>query len=377
MALFSCQKQEDETIPGLKVPQKMFLAEGGKVNIEVAATNTWTLTATYSGEQGWIHFSQTSGGSGVFGVEMTVDPNSGEDTRHASVTVSGPTLSKSVEISQTGSGAPADIPMWLELPKMTSSNGFFFGTHSMNGGAYVSEQASGTRNYSFFWDKEGMVPKWVAYPLNKNLCGTGSFNYDWSGAYDPMLPSSWPQPDLTNTSYGGRFWSNHSTKNWNRGHMMARADRQTSQEAVMSTCRTTNLTPQDGEFNSGVWGTLESKVRNSWAKSSATDTLYVVVGCVQEGSTTTTNKSVKVPVAFYKALLMRKKSGDYSMCAFYIPHTQEAYQQGVFTDDCMKYKLSVADLEKKTGISYFDNLANMPGMDQEKLKTIKQTAANW
>ena len=159
--------------------------------------------------------------------------------------------------------------------------------------------------------------------------------------------------------------------------MMARADRQTSQEAVMSTCRTTNLTPQDGEFNSGVWGTLESKVRNSWAKSSTTDTLYVVVGCIQEGSTTTTNKSVKVPVAFYKALLMRKKSGDYSMCAFYIPHTQEAYQQGVFTDDCMKYKLSVADLEKKTGISYFDNLANMPGMDQEKLKTMKQTAANW
>ena len=40
MALFSCQKQEDETIPVLKVPQKMFLAEGGKVNIEVVATNT-------------------------------------------------------------------------------------------------------------------------------------------------------------------------------------------------------------------------------------------------------------------------------------------------------------------------------------------------
>ena len=145
----------------------------------------------------------------------------------------------------------------------------------------------------------------------------------------------------------------------------------------MSTCRTTNLAPQDGEFNSGVWGNLESKVRNSWAKSSTTDTLYVVVGCIQEGSTTTTNKAVKVPVAFYKALLRRTKSGEFSMCAFYIPHTQEAYTQGVFTDDCMKYKLSVSELEQKTGISYFDNLAYMPGMDADKVTAMKKVAANW
>ena len=379
MALFSCQKQEDETIPVLKVPQKMFLAEGGKVNIEVVATNTWTLSA---GEQGWIHFSRNSGESGSFVVEMTVDPNTGEATRHAAVTVSGPTLSKSVEVSQTGTGVAADVPMWLELPTMTPNSNYFFGTHDMSGGAYVSNQVSGTRNYSFYWSKNGLVSKWVAYPLNKGLCGTGNYNYDWSGAFDTMLPSEWYQPDITQYSYGGLDFSNTSGKNWNRGHLMARADRQTSQAAVTSTCRTTNIAPQDGTFNSGIWGDLEMKVRNSWAKASTTDTLYVVVGCVQDGSTKYTSSSygktpVQVPAAFYKALLMRKKGGDYSMCAFYIPHTQSAYDTGVFTGDYADYKISVSDLEGKTGISYFDNLANMPGMDKDKVSAMKKTIANW
>lgn len=381
MALFSCQKQEDETIPVLKLNKTVFVADGGISDVELAATSSWTLTAEYAGgDKDWIHFSKSSGESGIHNLHMTVDPNTSSDTRHATITVKGITLSKSVDISQLGSGASADVPMWLELPNVKDNPNFFFGTHDLSGGAYVSRAVSGVRNYSFLWNKDGLVSDWVAYPLNKDLCGSGNYSYNWSEAFDPMLPSGWYQPDITQYSYGGRCWSEG---NWNRGHLMARADRQLTQESVTSTCRVTNIAPQDSQYNGEIWGELESKVRNSWAKASTTDTLYVVVGCDQKGSTTYTSSDfgktpVLVPVAFYKALLLKKKnSSEYSMCAFYIPHTLSAYNSGVFGGNFMDYKISVAELEAKTGYSYFDNLANMPGMDQEKLKALKNTAANW
>lgn len=376
MALFSCQKQEDETIPVLKIQSTVFQPEGSITVIELAATSSWTLTAEYTGEdKDWVHFSKSSGESGIHSLHMTVDKNSAEGTRKATITVKGITLSKSVDISQLGTGAPADVPLWLELPKVTVKNNYFFGTHDLSGGTYVSNQTSGTRNYSFYWNKEGLVSDWVAYPLNKSLCGTGNYNYNWAEAFDPMLPSSWYQPDITSYSYGGKCWSEG---NWNRGHLMARADRQLTQESVTSTCRVTNIAPQDSQYNSGIWGDLENKVRNSWAKASSTDTLYVVVGCDQSGSDKYSERErVKVPSAFYKALLLRKKNGEYSMCAFYIPHTKTAYDTGVFQGDFMDYKISVAELEAKTGYSYFDNLAYIAGMTEEKIRELKNNAANW
>ena len=86
---------------------------------------------------------------------------------------------------------------------------------------------------------------------------------------------------------------------------------------------------------------------------------------------------MKVPSAFYKALLLRKKNGEYSLCAFYLPHTKTAYDTGVFQGDFMDYKIAVAELEAKTGYSYFDNLAYIAGMTEEKIRELKNNAANW
>ena len=255
-ALFACQKPDDETIPVLKVPQPMILATGGSQSLEVASTVAWTLSVEYGGTStGWIKLSQTSGEAAIgVKIQMTVDPNGGEN-RRATLVLKGTTLSTSVEISQMGTSV-SDAPLWLELPALDRA-GFLFGTHDMKGGAYAGAGKSGVRNYSFYWDPNGRVSFWVAYPLNKDLCGTGNYTYDWTQAYDPMVPQD-QQPNLTEHSYGGRGWDGEY---WNRGHQMPRADRQLTQESVMSTCRTTNITPQCSSFNGGIWGDLEVWVR--------------------------------------------------------------------------------------------------------------------
>ena len=376
-AIFACQKQEDETIPVLKVPQPMVLAAGGEQNLELASTVAWTLSVNYSGTSaGWVKLSQESGEAAVgLKVKMSVDPNISGETRRATLVLKGTTLSASVDITQL-SAAVGNAPLWLEMPALDRP-GFQFGTHDMEGGLYQGQSKSGVRNYSFYWDPEGKVSFWVAYPLNKDLCGTGSYPYDWTQAYDPLVPRN-QQPDLTAHSYGGRGWDGEL---WNRGHQMPRADRQLTQASVMSTCRTTNITPQCSSFNGGIWGDLEGWVRGRAKElDPKKDTMYVVTGCVQEGSTTWTDNTyqaaVKVPAAYFKACL-RKSGTNYTAIAFFLPQTKEAYDKGVFTADFKSYKLSVTNLEKKLGTTFFVNLENLPGMDKAKAATVKNTIANW
>jgi DNA/RNA endonuclease G (NUC1) len=374
MVLFSCQKQEDETIPVLKIDKAVVGADGGTVKLEVASTSAWTLSLDPATASSWLHLSQSSGEKGIYNVSATVDANAG-DPRTVKIVLSGPTLKAQQQLNQLGVTGTPDAPLWLELPKLDHPE-YIFGTHDMTGGSYVSNPTSGTRNYSFYWSTEDHLSLWVAYPLNNSLMGSGSYGYDWSQAYDPMVPPE-SQKDLTEHSYGGWDWAD---ENWNRGHLMPRRDRQTSQVAVTSTCRTTNVAPQSGTFNAGIWGDLEARVR-TYANSS--DTLYVVVGCDWEGTTTYTSSyyppQVPVPVAFYKALL-RKKGSDFSMMAFYLPHTQDAYNDGVFGGNFMNYQISVDELEKKVGLSFFDNLVDnpyFPGHTKESVATMKKNIAKW
>ena len=155
MVLFSCQKQEDETIPVLKVPMAMVSADGGSQNLEVAATSAWTLSVLYEGaSEGWITLSQTSGAAGVWQVGMTVSKNSDTEPRSATIVLSGPTLQTKKQVSQmsaSGGGTVAQAPLWMELPALDNPDLMFF-THDWNGGRYISKSSSPKRSWSFYWD---------------------------------------------------------------------------------------------------------------------------------------------------------------------------------------------------------------------------------
>ena len=140
-----------------------------------------------------------------------------------------------------------------------------------------------------------------------------------------------------------------------------------------STFFLTNITPQDSGFNGGVWSQLENKV-HVWGGQC--DTLYVVTGCVvddnkSKGTIGSGNNSISVPTHYYKALL-RLDNGDYTACAFYFDHFGD-YDSGDWNySPC---KMSVAELEKKTGIVFFPNLENKVGTT--KAKSIKNTATSF
>lgn len=374
MVLFSCQKQEDETIPVLKVPQAVVSAQGGGQSLEVAATSSWTLSVDYSGaETGWIELAQTAGSAGVYYVRMNVTPNDGENPRSATLTLKGITLKATAQVSQAGTGGSvaAAAPMWMELPALDRPELYFF-THDWEGGQYISRQHSGMRNYSFYWDPKSYVSHWVAYPLNKGLRSGNYGRYDsetHGGTFiaDPILTSmNLRQPNLSSRSYGGSDTMvgapRDGVEGWARGHQIPSYDRQDCEGANKATYYVTNITPQQYDFNGKIWATLEGLVRKYGDSS---DTLYVVTGCDISNSPgwsgSNSGVAARVPGAYYKALL-RLKNNTYSAAAYYLPHSYDIAFGS--QSDLSKYLISVSDLEKKVGVDFFAILPTVVGKDQ-------------
>ena len=109
---------------------------------------------------------------------------------------------------------------------------------------------------------------------------------------------------------------------------------------------TSNISPQEHNFNNGVWNRLEQKVRY-WAVKY--DGLYVVTGGVLNPTLKTNGKEkVAIPKLFYKILL--NGSGEkWNMIGFLIPNAES-------NAPLYQFVVSVDAIEKVTGINFFPKL---------------------
>ena len=221
------------------------------------------------------------------------------------------------------------------------------------------------RNWSFLWSADDKVSLWVAYPLYDEIIGSGSRSEAWG--YDPLLSAS-AQPDLTSTYYNSSIYD--------RGHQLPSADRLCTDEANATTFYSTNMTPQCHDFNGKLWAQLESQVRY-WARGC--DTLYVVTGCITQGSTRyTTDRNtgmrVTVPTHYYKVLL-RLYRGSYTSCAYIYDHY--AYLDGTLDPSTFDAdeRTTVSAVEQLTGMTFFANLVSKVG--ETRAADIKATASAW
>ena len=369
-AFASCEKTPtpvEEPVPLLLKARDITLdkAKNASTFLYITSPGDWTLSLEYPEDTApWAYVTPESGEkTGIEEPKHAIVAAStaygGEEPRSVRVVLQSGGETVSVDIRQagtSGSGGGGEESSkaggWIELPEAPSEDGIFL-VHDMTGQPYEYQSKSGIRNWSCCWLPSEHESRWVAYPLNKSLSGSGNYGYEWG--YDPCTTTA-TQPDITSRSYGGLGFDGRN--NWNRGHQLPRADRQTSQAAVASTCYPTNITPQDGTFNSGVWVTLETKVR---AYASKSDTLYVVTGCELRNSETYTagysGFNVRVPSAYWKAVVSYQKSrsvyGGYLGCAFYLPHDPSISKNSLFD---ASYMMSIDQLEAKIGLDLFVNL---------------------
>lgn len=306
--------------------------------VTVEAPTRWTLTAS---PETWLSVSPSEGSAGKQEVIVSVSANEGGE-RKAQLTLSADGKSVTYAITQQqadghtgGSGEYGsetilgDVSL-LEAPKLSGRSSAYYITHRVEQGQRV--------NYSVEYDVVYHHPIWVCYSADEYTSQRRTGRSDaWS--WDPFVPS---QYEVTQRDFKG----------YDRGHIVASADRLYSEEANEQTFYYTNMSPQRRNLNTGVWLQLEQLVQG-WARNSRLrDKLYVVKGgTLRECETIgVTVGGITVPRYYWMAILAQR--GDhYQAIAFWADHTNP-----VQVDRPRTIAISIDQLEERTGLDFFHNL---------------------
>lgn len=285
----------------------------------------------------------------------------------------GPVVS--FKTSKQGGEVSTDGIDWFELPLMnvTKSGNYLINKDDATE-YYAYHWCAGTeknpygktaRNYTVCFSSQYKCPVWVAAPRHSMYVGSSKRSESYKA--DNEIPSN---IQYRSTSTGGGC---------NKGHMLGSAERTASKATNQQVFFYSNIAPQlSSGFNTGGggWNTLED-----WVDTKVcADTLYEVVGCYFDkftdgyGNTVSPKtiefggrNDVSMPTMFYYVLLRTKKgtsgkavnkcTADELQCvAFVRSHTNNLQGQKVTSKEMM----SVSDLEKITGVTYFPHVPNAP-----------------
>lgn len=200
--------------------------------------------------------------------------------------------------------------------------------------------------YSLSYNEQSEQAEWVAYHLKREYLKNSNFKRPYFIADDLV-------------SSGSADWRNYKNSNFDKGHLCPAGDMEFNLNAYNDTFFTSNIAPQDHDFNGGIWNRLEQKVRY-WADKF--NGVYVVTGGVLKPSLKTIgSEEVAVPKFFYKIILNRSSNGSYKIVAFLMPN--KASQKPLFD-----YVVSVDYVESITGIDFFPALED--GLENKLEKSV-------
>jgi endonuclease G len=185
--------------------------------------------------------------------------------------------------------------------------------------------------YTLSYSEPNEQAEWVYYELNVDMVrGMQKRTDDY-------------RPDEKITTISAQL-EDYRGSGYDRGHLCPAGDMKLNPVSMSESFYLSNMSPQDKDFNAGIWNDLENKVR-SWVLVKGK--LYVVTAGVL---TTNLGKigtdGVTVPKYFYKVLYDPKRE---KMIAFIIPHENSS-------KPLQTYVVTVDYIESITGIDFFPDL---------------------
>ncbi|QFP41930.1 DNA/RNA non-specific endonuclease [Borrelia miyamotoi] len=135
---------------------------------------------------------------------------------------------------------------------------------------------------------------------------------------------------------------------YDRGHIVSSADMSFSKNAMIDTYFLSNISPQQKEFNSGIWLKLEKLVRK-WAILK--EKIYIIsAGILTENKGFIGKNKILIPKNFYKIILSLNNDNSYDILAFIIPNKKAKDLE------LRNYVVNVNTIEEKTKIDFFAKL---------------------
>ncbi len=205
--------------------------------------------------------------------------------------------------------------------------------------------------FSLGYNERYEQASWVAYPLVRE-------QVSGQGARDRFFN---PDPKVKT---GSALFSDYTRSGYDRGHLAPAADFKHSYEQMRETFYMSNISPQDREFNAGIWNDLEKLVR-AWAYRY--EKIYVVTGPVLKPGLKTIGKvnKVAVPEQFYKVVLYAEPPHIKGI-AFLLRNEPASMPLS-------KAVVSIDSVESLTGIDFFPLLPD----DIEDRVEMKSNPGEW
>ncbi len=173
--------------------------------------------------------------------------------------------------------------------------------------------------------------EWVAYTLTREQV-TGQSSRSKLFLPDPKVKT------------GSAVFADYTRSGYDRGHLAPAADFKHDYAVMEETFYMSNISPQNKDFNAGIWNDLEKLVRQ-WAQRY--ERIYVVTGPVLEPGLPTIGRinRVAVPRHFYKVIL-QVSPPHIKGIAFILPNQSSGKSLSTFA-------VTIDEVENRTGIDFF------------------------
>ena len=142
----------------------------------------------------------------------------------------------------------------------------------------------------------------------------------------------------------GAVPGDYAATGYDKGHMAPDGDLSWDVQVEFESFLMTNMSPQAGSLNRGIWKLLETSVRG-WAVQ-RNQSYWVVAGGVYGPGDKTIGKGVVVPHAFYKIVVNNQTS---EAAGWMFPHTAPYPNLG---NDLTKFRMPIAQIEQQAGVAY-------------------------
>ena len=202
--------------------------------------------------------------------------------------------------------------------------------------------------YTVSYNEQRRNANWVAYELTgQEVDGT-----------EPRGSKFIPDPDVKGRQAVDDDYRNSG---WDRGHLAPAADMKWSEQAMDESFYLSNVSPQNGNLNRGVWKSIEELTRDNAQRYGE---ILVVTGPVftnKKGLGYIGDNRVIIPNGFYKVLLAY--DNGYTGIGFYCENV--AGKKKLST-----YARSIDEIEDITGIDFFHLLP-------DEIEGIAEAGYDW
>jgi endonuclease G len=185
--------------------------------------------------------------------------------------------------------------------------------------------------YLVAYDAPVKIPAYVAYTLTPPNA-LGCFPRTNAFVADQSLGGTGARPD----DYAGT--------GYDKGHAAPDGDLSWSQQVEYESFLMTNMYPQHGSLNRGIWKLLETSVRGWAVQRNQSYTIFV--GAFYGQGDESIGNGVIVPHGFYK-IVINNQTNEIAGWAF--PHTKPYVNLG---NDLTVFRKPVADIMKQAGVQY-------------------------